>query len=106
MARAVVTVPPKARRGEVIEIRTLIGHKMETGFRHDNLGQSIARDIVTSFVCTYNGAEICRAEFFPAIAANPMFVFTTVATESGTLAFRWTGDNNFVLEATAPITVD
>ena len=106
MARAVVTVPPRAKRGEIIEIRTEIGHNMETGYRHDNTLQPIARDIVTQFVCTYNGTEICRAEFYPAISANPLFTFTTVATESGTLEFRWTGDNNFVLNASASITVE
>jgi sulfur-oxidizing protein SoxZ len=79
---------------------------METGFRHDNLGRPIARDIVTQFVCTYNGAEICRAELFPAISANPLFTFSTIATETGTLEFKWTGDNNFTLNATATITVE
>jgi sulfur-oxidizing protein SoxZ len=106
MARAVVTVPPKARRGEVIEIRTLVGHSMETGFRHDNFGRPIARDIITQFVCTYNGVEICRADLYSAISANPLFTFTTVATESGTLEFKWTGDNNFAHSMTAAITVE
>src|SRR5512134_3441554 len=106
MARAVVTVPPKAKRGEIIEIRTLVGHPMETGFRHDTLGRPIPRDIITQFVCTYNGSEICRAELFPAISANPLLTFTTVATESGTLEFRWTGDNQFALSVSAAITVE
>jgi sulfur-oxidizing protein SoxZ len=106
VARAVVTVPPRAKRGEIIDIRTLMGHSMETGFRHDNLGRPIARDIVTQFVCTYNGTEICRAELFPAISANPLFTFSTIATETGTLEFKWTGDNNFTLNASATITVE
>ena len=105
-ARTLIDVPQKAKRGEVIAIKTLISHLMETGFRHDNTGRPIARDIVTQFVCTYNGTEICRADLFPAISANPLFTFTTVATESGTLEFKWTGDNNFVLDATASITVE
>ncbi len=106
MTRAVVTMPPRAKRGEIIEIRTLVGHPMETGYRHDQYGKSIPRDIITRFVCTYNGAEICRADFFPAISANPLFTFTTVATESGTLEFTWTGDNNFAFTTTAAITVE
>jgi len=106
MARAVVTVPPKAKRGEIIEIRTLIGHTMETGFRHNNLGQLLPRDIITQFVCTYNGTEICRSDFFPAVSANPLFIFTTVATESGTLEFKWTGDNSFAHSMTAGIVVE
>lgn len=106
MARAVITVPPRAKRGEIIQIRTLVGHPMETGFRHDNFGHPIPRDIITRFVCTYNGAEICRADFFPAISANPLFTFTTVATESGTLEFTWTGDNGFALTMNASLMVE
>ena len=54
-ARTLINVPPKAKRGEVIQIKTLISHIMETGFRHDNMGRPIPRDIITSFTCTYNG---------------------------------------------------
>ncbi len=90
MARALINVPPKAKRGELIEIKTLISHNMETGFRPDNTGKPVPRDIITEFVCKYNGEEIFRAELFPAIAANPYFAFTTRATESGTSKWqRW-----------------
>jgi len=47
----------KAKKGEVIAIKTLISHEMETGYRHDNVGKAIPRDIITQFVCTYNGLE-------------------------------------------------
>ena len=103
--RVVVNVPAQAKRGEVIEIRTLAGHAMETGFRRTQLGELIPRDIIRTFVCTYNGVEIFRAELHPAIAANPLLTFTTVATESGTLVFRWTGDNGFTVTESTAITV-
>jgi sulfur-oxidizing protein SoxZ len=106
MARALINVPPKAKRGEIIEIKTLISHNMETGFRPDATGKLIPRDIITDFVCKYNGEEIFRAELFPAIAANPFIAFSTVATESGTLTFEWTGDNGFEATETAAITVE
>jgi sulfur-oxidizing protein SoxZ len=105
MARVVVTVPPSAKKGEVIEIRTLAGHVMETGFRHTQTGELIPRDIIKTMVCTYNGAEIFRAELHPAMAANPLITFTTVATESGTLEFKWTGDNGYAASASAQISV-
>jgi sulfur-oxidizing protein SoxZ len=105
MARVVVSVPASAKRGEVIEIKTLAGHPMETGFRHTQTGELIPRDIIKTLVCLYNGAEIFRAELHPAVAANPLVSFTTVATESGTLEFRWTGDNGFTATQSAPITV-
>jgi sulfur-oxidizing protein SoxZ len=105
MARALVNIPPKARRGEVITIRTLISHNMETGFRYSTTGAQIPRDIVTTFVATYNGEEIFRAELFPAIAANPFITFTTVATESGTIALNWIGDNGFAATEQVQIAV-
>src|SRR5712691_7529560 len=106
MARAVVSLPAQAKRGEIIEIKTLAGHAMETGFRRTQLGELIPRDIIRSFVCTYNGEEIFRAELHPAIAANPLLTFTTVATESGTIAFRWSGDNRYAATETASIRVE
>jgi sulfur-oxidizing protein SoxZ len=106
MARALINVPQKATRGQVIEIKTLISHIMETGFRHDNVGKAIPRNIITSFVARYNGEEIFRADLFPAIAANPFVSFHTVATESGTIEFEWTGDNGFHETGAAKITVE
>jgi len=106
MARTLINVPAKAKRGEIIAIKTLISHIMETGFRHSNLGVRIPRDIIDTLVCTYNGEEIFRAALYPAIAANPFITFHTVATESGTIAFQWTGDNGFSVKASAKIAVE
>lgn len=104
--RTLVNVPAKAKRGDVIAIRSLISHQMENGFRHDSSGKPIPRNIITSLVCTYNGEEIFSATLYPAISANPFVTFNTIATESGTIAFKWTGDNGFVAEASAKITVE
>ena len=106
MARAVVTVPPRAKRGEIVEIKTLAQHTMETGFRRTQNGELIPRDIIRTFTCSYNGAEVCRVELHPAIAANPLIAFTTVATESGTLTFRWDGDNGYTVTEIASIKVE
>jgi sulfur-oxidizing protein SoxZ len=105
MSRALINVPAKAKRGEVIEIKTLISHVMETGFRASRTGSMLPCDIITSFVCAYNGAEIFRAELFPAMAANPYLVFHTIATESGTIEFTWTGDNGFSAKESVKIEV-
>ena len=106
MARALINVPAKAKRGEVITIKTLISHTMESGFRHTSLGVRIPRDIIDRFVCTYNGEEIFSAALYPAIAANPFVAFSTVATASGTFEFKWTGDGGFAATETATIVVE
>jgi sulfur-oxidizing protein SoxZ len=106
MASALINVPKKARRGDIIEIKTLMSHIMETGYRHTAAGQVVPRDIITSFTCRYNGEEIFRADLFPAIAANPFFTFFTTATESGKFDFEWIGDNGFSETVSATIVVE
>jgi sulfur-oxidizing protein SoxZ len=105
VASALINAPARAQRGEIVEIKTLISHPMETGYRRTQLGAPIPRDIIREFVCTYNGTEVFRAELHPAIAANPFIVFSTVATESGTITFQWTGDNGFSVTESVAISV-
>jgi sulfur-oxidizing protein SoxZ len=106
VATVLINVPATARRGEIIQIKTLISHAMEPGYRRDSLGAVVPRDILRLFVCSYNGEEVFRAEIHPAIAANPYFAFNTIATESGTLAFTWSGDHGFSATQSATIRVD
>ena len=106
MARVLVSVPPTAKRGELIEIRTLAEHPMETGIRRTQLGELVARDIITRFECAYNGREVFRVDLHPAVAANPLVSFTTLATDSGELVFRWIGDKGYSVTQTAKITVE
>lgn len=103
---ALINVPKHARRGDVIEIKALMSHIMETGYRHTAEGSVVPRDIITGFVCRYNGAEVFRADLFPAIAANPFISFFALATESGTFEFEWIGDKGFMETASASIIVE
>ena len=105
MTNVLINVPKTARRGEVIELKALIMHPMETGFRPGPNGRIIPQNIIERFVATWNGAEIFRMEFSPAIAANPFVSFFAVATESGTIGFRWTGDEGFLAEESVAIAV-
>jgi sulfur-oxidizing protein SoxZ len=106
MARVLINLPSRAKRGEIIEIKTLIAHPMETGYRLDSTGAAIPRDIINRFVCIYNGDEIFRAELFPAIAANPFIAFFTTATESGELVFSWTDHHDQTQTEVRQITVE
>lgn len=106
MTSALINVPRKAKRGDIIEIKALMSHIMETGFRHTASGDLVPRNIITSFTCRYNGAEVFRADLFPAISANPYFAFFTIATESGKFEFEWIGDNGFSSTASASIIVE
>jgi sulfur-oxidizing protein SoxZ len=105
MTNVLINVPKTAKPGEVIEIKALILHPMETGFRPGTNGRIIPRNIIQRFVATWNGTEIFSMEMSPAIAANPFVSFFAVAKESGTIAFRWTGDEGFLAEEQAAVTV-
>src|ERR1700716_1097028 len=106
MASALINVPKKAKRGETIEIKTLMSHIMEPGYPNTAEGEVVPRDIITPFPCRYNGAEIFRAELFPAISANPFITFFTVANESGKFEFEWSGARGFAATPSASITVE
>ena len=106
MARALINVPVTAKRGQIIEIKALISHPMETGFRTGPDGNLVPRNIIKRFTCNYNGEEIFGADLFPAIAANPFLSFMTVATETGLFDFRWIDDQDQVQLETAKITVE
>jgi len=105
MAQALINVPAKARRGDVIEIKALTSHIMETGYRRTAAGEIVPRDIITSFTCRFNGTEVFRADFFPAIAANPFLSFFMIANDSGKFDFEWIGDHGFSTTASASISV-
>ena len=105
MARVLISVPGTARRGETVEVKVLIAHPMETGFRPGPNGTMLPRNIIERLTCTFGGEEVFRADLSPAVAANPFLIFTTVVTETGTLSLTWTGDNGFSQTETATITV-
>ena len=95
-----------AKKGEVITIKTLISHKMETGLRKDKkTGEKVPREIINKFVATYNGKEAFTMDLLPAIAANPYIEFSVKLSESGTMRFEWTDDDGSVYDIEKKITV-
>ena len=103
--KARLRVPKTAARGELIEIRTMVEHPMESGFRHDNMGKPIARHIATDFNCRYNGREIFRATLHPAVSTNPYFAFYLVAQDPGELVFTWSDDRGGTVTETVQLDV-
>ena len=106
MSKPRIRLPEQAKVGEVIEIKTLISHVMETGQRKEADGKPIPRSIINSFSAKFGGTEVFSAELHPGISANPYIAFTTVATESGTITMTWTGDNGFSATESAAIAVE
>jgi sulfur-oxidizing protein SoxZ len=105
MSQTRIVLPKAAKKGETIEIKSLVQHQMETGFRRDNMGRAVPRHIITRYTVTYGGEEIFKVDLFPGVAANPYFAFHTSATETGDIVFRWEDDKGQVITETRRLVV-
>jgi sulfur-oxidizing protein SoxZ len=100
-----IQVRQRARRGEIVDVRIVIQHPMETGFRYDALGRQTPRNVIHTLTCRYGGAEVFRAEMGAGIAANPFLRFFVRARESGEIECRWVDSENVAGIASAHLTV-
>jgi L-cysteine S-thiosulfotransferase len=73
MAKPRVKVPKTASAGEVITIKTLISHEMESGQRKDKDGNVIPRKIINKFTCEFNGTRGVRVRHRPGDLGQPVF---------------------------------
>ncbi len=105
MTRAIIHMQPTASKGEVLAVRVLVQHPMETGYRSGSRGEKLPRNILRRLQCRFDGALVFAAELHPAIAANPTIAFQLRAVQSGTLSVNWAGDNGFDHTETASLTV-
>ena len=100
-----VRMPTTAKAGEVIEVKTLISHEMETGLRRDSAGKSVPRKIIKKFTATFNGKEVMSADWHPAVSANPYQAFFVKVPETGTFEFSWFDDDGAVYKSSHKVTV-
>lgn len=100
-----VKVPKKASAGDVITIKTLISHKMESGQRKGKDGNLIPRKIINHFKAEFAGQTVFEAKMDPGMSANPFISFSAKVQESGEFMFTWTDDDGSVYEAKKSIAV-
>jgi len=104
-AKPRVKVPKSAAAGEVITIKTLISHAMESGQRKDSDGNVIPRSIINRFTCDFNGQNVIDITLEPSISTNPYFEFDATVPETGEFKFTWYDDDGSVYEDSKPIEV-
>jgi sulfur-oxidizing protein SoxZ len=100
-----VKVPKTAAAGDVITIKTLISHKMESGQRKDKEGNTIPRSIINRFTCDFNGENVVDVQLEPAISTNPYFKFQATVPASGEFKFTWYDDDGDIYETTKKIAI-
>lgn len=101
-----VKIPKSASAGEIITIKTLVSHKMESGQRKDSDGNPIPRDIINHFEASYNGDAVFSVDIDPAVSANPYLEFSMKVDEAGTLELTWTDDNGESIQHSQDIALD
>lgn len=100
-----VKSPSSASAGEVVTIKTLISHPMESGQRKDSDGNTIPRSIINRFTCELNDNMIIDVKLEPAISTNPYFEFEAKVDASGEFKFTWYDDDGSVYEEAKAIEV-
>jgi sulfur-oxidizing protein SoxZ len=95
----------EAKKGDIVEVKALVSHVMETGQRKDSAGNVIPRKILNKFVATVNGKEVFSADFEPAVSANPYIQFKFKAQESGPVVLTWVDDDGSKIVGEDKITV-
>ncbi|MFG6529035.1 MULTISPECIES: thiosulfate oxidation carrier complex protein SoxZ [Sulfitobacter] len=100
-----VKVPKKAEAGEVITIKTLISHPMESGQRKDSDGNVIPRSIINRFTAEFNGESVIDVKMEPAMSTNPYFEFDATVPEAGEFKFTWYDDDGSVYEEVKSIAI-
>jgi sulfur-oxidizing protein SoxZ len=103
--RALITFAKNLRAGEPFEVRALIQHPMETGYRLQADGRAIPRNLVRRFTCHQGDQLLFGADLYAAVAANPYIAFWLRLPSSSTLTLRWSGDNGFTHSETVRIEV-
>ena len=104
-AKPRVKVPKSVAAGEVVTIKSLISHKMESGQRKDAEGKLIPRSIINRFTCDFNGVNVIDVAIDPAVSTNPYFEFTAKVDAAGEFKFTWYDDDGSVYEDTKPIEI-
>ncbi|GHB23181.1 thiosulfate oxidation carrier complex protein SoxZ [Pseudovibrio japonicus] len=100
-----VKVPKTASVNEVVTIKTLISHPMESGQRKDSkTGEAIPRKIINKFAASFNGEPVFMANMEPSVSANPYIEFQMRVPETGVVRFEWTDDDGSVYDLEKTIT--
>lgn len=100
-----VKIPKSVAAGDVITIKTLIKHSMESGQRKDTQGEAIPRDIINQFEASFNGNVVFSVDIHPAVSANPYIEFSAKVSEAGTFVMKWTDDAGAVIETSNDVAI-
>lgn len=91
-----IRLPRSANAGDVVQVRTLITHPMETGNRRDEAGNTVPRQIINRFTCEYDGKTVLDVDLGISVSANPFLEFDVKVETSADFVFTWYDDDGSV----------
>jgi sulfur-oxidizing protein SoxZ len=100
-----IKLPDTIKLGDVIEVKTLVSHVMETGQRKDKDGKTIPRNIINAFTAVHAGKTVFEAKLQPGTSSNPFITFFMKVTGPGDLEFTWVDDAGVKITGSAPIVI-
>ncbi len=100
-----IRLPRSARPGEVVQVRTLISHPMETGNRRDADGNIVPRQIINRFTCEFDGKLVLDCDLGISVAANPFMEFDVKVEHTADFVFTWHDDDGSVYSETQTLEV-
>lgn len=64
-----------ALTGDVVEVKVLMSHPMETGLRKDASGKPVPAHYIETVKASCKGKDVLTAEWGPAVSKNPFLAF-------------------------------
>ena len=98
-------IPKSPKVGDVVEVKTLITHVMETGLRKNRDGTLVPRHIIHTLTATYNGTQVFRGALNTGISANPYISFRMRVTGPGVVVLKWIEDGGKTATLEVPVEV-
>ncbi|MBW7656754.1 thiosulfate oxidation carrier complex protein SoxZ [Hydrogenophilus thermoluteolus] len=89
--------------GDEVNVRALMAHPMETGFRKDSSGQPIPAHYITEVIASVNGKTVLTAEWSGAISTNPYFEFDVKAKKGDKITLKWIDNKGESKEETVEV---
>ncbi len=102
-----IRIPRVVKKGDVIPVKALIIHPMETGLRKDkNTGERIPAHYINEVTVFYGDTLVTRFDWSFAVSANPLITFHLKVDKAAPLRIIWKDNRGGVYEKTVQIKPD
>jgi sulfur-oxidizing protein SoxZ len=98
-----VLLPPSITHGDVIYVRAIIEHPMDTGFFRTAEGQPIPAYFINDVTVTYGDEVVAHFEWTSGVSRDPSVTFPLKATHEAPVAITWKDNKGGVYHQSADV---